>query len=94
MSELFERIREAVAQGRYVVGVHAGNQLDERGILDWQVAHGIAEGIFLRERPSAQPNPVVEVEQLLPDGMPIKAVWSWLPFHQAAKLVTVHYFDR
>jgi hypothetical protein len=73
--------------------VHAGNQLDERGIPDWQVVAGLAEGVLLRERPHGKPNPCVEVEQLLPDGTPVKAVWSWLPRHQVAKLVTVHYFD-
>ncbi len=94
MGELFHRIRAAVAEGRYLVGVHAGNQLDERGIPDWQVVAGLPEGVLLCERPSDRPNPAVEVEQLLPDGTAVKAVWSWLPHHHAAKLVTVHYFDR
>ncbi|MGB9623355.1 MAG: hypothetical protein ACPMAQ_00695 [Phycisphaerae bacterium] len=31
MAGLLDRIREAVCDGRYVVGVHAGNQLDECG---------------------------------------------------------------
>lgn len=93
MASLFERIREAVRDGRYVIGVHAGNQLDERGILDWQVVAGLAEGVLLCERDD-RPNPAVEVEELLADGTSVKAVWSWLPHHRAAKLVTVHFFDR
>ena len=94
MGELFDRIRAAVQEDRYLVGLHAGNQLDDRGIPDWQVVAGLAEGKLILERPSDRPNPAVEVEQLLPDGTPVKAVWSWLPHHHAAKLVTVHYFDR
>ncbi|HKQ49028.1 MAG TPA: hypothetical protein VJZ71_13240 [Phycisphaerae bacterium] len=94
MGKLFDQIREAVEEGRYLIGVHAGNQLDERGIPDWQVVAGLDEGVLRIERPSAQPNPVVEVEELLPDGTTVNAVWSWLPHHRAAKLVTVHYFDR
>ncbi len=94
MSGLFERIRDAALAGRYFIGAHAGNQLDERGIPDWQVLEGIARATLLRERPQARPNPVVELDQLLPDGTKVKAVWSYLPRHKAAKLVTVHYYDR
>lgn len=94
MGKLFRQIRHAVLDGRYLVGLHAAIQLDERGIPDWQVVAGIAAGQLLEERPSARPNPSVEVEEMLADGTHVKAVWSWLPVHKAAKLVTVHYFDR
>ena len=94
MPELFDRIRTAVAERRYLIGVHAGNQLDDRGIPDWQVVAGLANGVLICERPHDKPNPAVEVEQLLPDRTPVKAVWSWLPHQKVAKLVTVHYFDR
>ena len=50
MGDLFERIRRAVLDGRYVIGVHAGNQLDERGIPDWQVVAGMADARLLRNR--------------------------------------------
>ena len=94
MGKLFERIRKAVAEDRYLIGEHAGEQLDERGVMDWQAVAALADGTLIRERPKARPHPVVEVEELLPDGTAVKAVWSWLPEHRAAKLVTVHYFDR
>lgn len=92
MGTVFDRIRGAVAANRYLIGAHAANQLDERRIADWQIPAGLAEGKLLRERPAARPNPIVEVEQLLPDGTAVKAVWSWLPYHEAAKLVTVHFW--
>lgn len=94
MSDLFNQIRTAVAQRRYLIGLHAGNQLDERGIPDWQVVGGVPEGLLLRERPHDKPNPAVEVQQILPDGTFVKTVWSWLPRQKVAKLVTVHYLDR
>lgn len=94
MGRLFDQIRDAIANERYVIGIHAADQLDERGVLDWQVVAALADGVLLEERPAAQPNPVVEVEELLPDGTAVKAVWSWLARQRAAKLVTVHYFDR
>jgi hypothetical protein len=94
MPKLFNKIRSAVLQRRYFIGVHAGNQLDERCIEDWQVVAGIESASIIRERPAARPNPIVEVEQSLPDGTSVKVIWSWLPHHQAAKLVTVHFFDR
>lgn len=94
MGKLHEQIRQAVLEGRHVIGVHAGNRLDERGIPDWQVVAGMPLGKLVRERPNDEPNPAIEIEQMLPDGTAILAVWSWLPFHGAAKLVTVHYYDR
>lgn len=94
MGELFNRIRDVVADNRYLIGAHAANQLDECGIPDWQVVVGVDEGVLLIERPNDDPNPSVETEQLLPDGTTVKSVWSWLPHHRVAKLVTVHYFDR
>lgn len=94
MTALFERIRAAVAENRFAVGVHAANKLDERNIEEWQIITGIAECWLLSERPHDKPNPSVEVQQILPDGTPVKVVWSWLPYHCAAKLVTVHFLDR
>ncbi|MGA2618403.1 MAG: hypothetical protein ABSF26_12390 [Thermoguttaceae bacterium] len=36
----------------------------------------------------------MEVKESLPDGADFNAVWSYLPHAGAAKLVTVHFFDR
>ncbi|MEX1097455.1 MAG: DUF4258 domain-containing protein [Planctomycetales bacterium] len=93
MDELFETIRRLVAEERYVVGQHAVERLEERGILEWQVVAGLDDGELIVERPDAEPNPAVEVLEILPDGTEVKAVWSWLPESDVAKLVTVHYFD-
>lgn len=75
MGQLFETIRTLVANGRYVIGQHAAERLDERGVLEWQVVDGIGDGSLIVERPNASPNPAVEVRQLLADGSEIKAVW-------------------
>ncbi len=94
MGELHQQIRQAVLEQRYLIGLHAADRLDERGVPDWQVAEGIEDGELLRERPEDTPNPAIEVKEILPDGTEIKAVWAWLSYHDVAKLVTVHYFDR
>ena len=94
MGRLFDAIRSLVVQGRYVVGQHAAERLDERGVLEWQVVDGIANGSLIAEQPNAQPNPAVEVRQSLADGTDVKAVWSHLVSEDVAKLVTVHYFDE
>jgi hypothetical protein len=93
MAALFDRIRDAVGDDRYLVSLHASDRLEERSVTEWQVVSGLAESRLLRERPSDQPNPAVEVEQVLPDGTPIKVVWSWIETDQIAKLVTVHFYD-
>lgn len=94
MSRLFQTIRELVKQNRYVIGDHAAERLEERGIMEWQAVEGLEDSDLIKERPDAEPNPAVEVNELLPDGTEFKAVWSHLRQANVAKLVTVHFFDE
>jgi hypothetical protein len=94
MGQLFDTIRQLVAEEKYVVGQHASERLEERGIMEWQVVAGLEDGALIAERPDATPNPAVEVRESLPDGTEFKAVWSHLRQSGVAKLVTVHFFDR
>ena len=87
MSQLFETIRQLVSEDRYIVGKHASERLEERGILEWQAVVGLQEGILLEERPHDRPNPAVEVEQYLPDGTEFKAVWSLLQRGQVGSVL-------
>ncbi|MGB7161105.1 MAG: hypothetical protein WBD40_23800 [Tepidisphaeraceae bacterium] len=57
MGRLFDTIRTLVAKRRYIVGQHATEQLDERGVLEWQVVDGIDDGALIVERPDAVPKP-------------------------------------
>jgi len=93
MGQLFGTIKQLVAAEKYVVGQHAVERLEERGILEWQVVASLTEGRLNAERPNAEPNSTVEVRESLPDGTEFKAVWSYLPQSDVAKLVTVHFFD-
>jgi hypothetical protein len=94
MGKLFETIRQLVEEEKYVVGQHASERLEERGIMEWQVVAGISDGELITESPDAKPNSTVEVREVLPDGTEFKAVWSLLRQSGVAKLVTVHFFDR
>ena len=94
MGQLFDTIRRLVAEEKYVIGQHASEQLDNRGIMEWQAVAGLASGKLMVERADATPNPAVEVREILPDGTEFKAVWSLLRQSGVAKLVTVHFFDR
>lgn len=76
-----------------MIGQHAAERLEERGILEWQFVDGIESGRLLSERPDDLPNPSVEVAQVLADGMEVKAVWSYIVQANLTKLVTVHFFD-
>jgi hypothetical protein len=44
MGELFQRIVELVDNDRYVVGQHASERFEERGIMEWQVVVGLSSG--------------------------------------------------
>ena len=94
MESLATDILAALADGRYIESVHAAEQLRRRRIPAWQVVPATLDGEVLREDGSARPNPKVEFEILLADGVAAKAVWSWLAQDRAAKLVTIHFFDR
>jgi hypothetical protein len=94
VGELFDQIRRLVAEERYLVGLHASERLEERGIMEWQAVVGLEDGELLVERPDDIPNPVAEVREMLPDGAEFKAVWSYLAASNVAKLVTVHFFDE
>lgn len=93
MGMLFRAIRALVAQNRYVIGEHASERLEERGIMEWQAVEGLEDATLIVERSDAEPNPAIEVSELLPDGTEFKAVWSYLRKANVAKLVTVHFFE-
>jgi hypothetical protein len=94
MGQLFDTLRRLVADEKYVIGEHASERLEERGIMEWQAVAGLDDGELIAERPDTAPNPTVEVRECLPDGTEFKAVWSFLRHSGVAKLVTVHFFDR
>jgi hypothetical protein len=94
MGQLFTTIRALVAIEKYVIGQHAAERLEERGIMEWQAVAGLEDGALIVERLDAEPNPTVEVKESLPDGTDFKAVWSHLRRSGVAKLVTVHFFDE
>lgn len=93
MSRLWEKIRSAVANDRFLVSWHADERFEEREITDWQVITGIEEAEIVRERPSSKPNPSVVIRQWLEDGTEIEVIRSWLEDSQRAKLVTVYFSD-
>ena len=84
-------ISNSVREGRYVIGLHASERLEERGIMEWQVIDAMADAVVLREQPDGVPNATANFELLLPDGTAGVAVWAWLPKSRLAKLVTVFY---
>jgi hypothetical protein len=57
MGQLFDTIRQLVADEKYVVGEHASERLEERGIMEWQVVAGLEDGELIAARPDATPNP-------------------------------------
>jgi hypothetical protein len=93
MADLSNLIRQAVADGRYIIGQHANERLRERKIPAWQVLSGVESGKIIQKRTTAKPNPVIELRQQLADGAQVKVVWAWLAFSKVAKLVTVHFFN-
>ena len=65
MGKLFDTIRQLVTEEKYVVGEHASERLEERGIMESQVVAGLEEGELIAERPDATPNQAVEVREAL-----------------------------
>ncbi len=93
MGRLFDNIREAVRDDRFIVGWHADERCEEREVTDWQIVAGLEQAELVRERPASKPNPSVIVLQLLEDGTEVEVIWSWLAQSRRAKLVTVYFRD-
>ena len=93
MGQLFDEIRQAVEEDRFIVAWHADERCEERGITDWQLVSGLADAKLLRERPRSKPNPSIVVRQILVDGSEVEVVWSWLSQTRRAKLVTVYFIE-
>jgi hypothetical protein len=91
MGRLFEQIKQAVREDRFLVAWHADERCEERGVTDWQIVSGLADAELVRERPRSKPNPSVVVRQILPDGKEIEAIWAWLARTGEAKLITVYF---
>ena len=91
MGKLFDNIRQAVREDRFVLSNHADDRLRERKIELWQIVSEIDNAILLNERPKDLPNPSVEIQQTLPDGTEIKVVWAWIAHVCGAKLITIHF---
>ena len=94
VGHLADAILKLIADEKYVIGQHASERLEERGIMEWQAVAGVDDSELIAERPNASPNPAIELRERLPDGTEFKAVWSHLRNCGVAKLVTVHFFDR
>ena len=44
MGQLFNTIQQLVTDEKYVVGEHASERLEERGIMEWQAVAALADG--------------------------------------------------
>jgi hypothetical protein len=91
MGKLFDNIRQAIHENRFILSNHADDRLRERKIKLWQIISEIDNARLLGERPSDVPNPSVELQQTLSDGTEVKVIWAWIASRQGAKLVTVHF---
>jgi hypothetical protein len=91
MGKLYERIRKAVREDRFVVSFHADERCEERGVSPWQLALGLENSVLLRERQRSKPNPSVVVRTELVDGTEAEVIWSWLEPSERAQLVTVYF---
>jgi hypothetical protein len=93
MSALYDRIKAAVLDDRYLVSWHADERCEDRGVTVWQVVSGLEQAVLVRERPQSKPNPSIVVRQDLPDGSEIEVIWSWMAESRRAILVTIFFRD-
>jgi hypothetical protein len=94
MTDLVEKIRDAISDDRFLVSRHASRRLRERGATAWQVIDATLMGRAHRIQVDAEPNPKVLFQLLLADGSEWTAVWSWLGHNKTAKLVPVYLTEQ
>ncbi|MBI2478707.1 MAG: DUF4258 domain-containing protein [Planctomycetia bacterium] len=90
MGKLFNKIREAVANDRFVVSWHADERCE---VTAWQLVAGLQDAELIRERPPSKPLPSVVVCIELVDGSAVEVIWAWMSESRRAKLVTVYFRD-
>ena len=90
MGKLFDRIRSAVREDRFLVSWHADERSEEREVAVWQLVAGLEEATLERERPASKPHPSIVVREELADGTEVEVIWAWLPESRRAMLVTVY----
>ena len=91
MGKLFERIRAAVRDDRFLVSWHADERSEEREVAVWQLVAGLEEANLKRERPVSKPHSSIVVREELVDGTEVEVIWAWLPESRRAMLVTVYF---
>jgi hypothetical protein len=89
MGELFDRIRAAVRDDRFLVSWHADDRCEQRQVAVWQVVAGLEDARLQGERPASEPHPSLVVRQELVDGTEVEVVRAWMPESGRAMLVTV-----
>lgn len=93
LGKLLNKIREAVADDRFVVSWHADERCEERGVAAWQLVSGLEDAELLRERPGSKPLPSVVVKEVLADGSDVEVIWARMDQSRRAKLITVYFRD-
>jgi hypothetical protein len=93
MGRLFDSIRAAVSDDRFLVSWHGDERCEEREVAVWQLVAGLSEARLERERPASKPHPSIVVRQELADGTEVEVVWAWMPESRRAMLVTVYFPD-
>lgn len=93
MGRLYDSIREAVAEDRFLVSWHGDERCEERGVSPWQLIADLNSAELVDERPTSLPNPSVRLRHTLADGSTVVAIWAWLSVSRRAKLVTVFFED-
>ncbi len=91
MDDLFERIRAAVRDDRFLVSWHADDRCEERQVAVWQVVAGREDARSHEQRPASEPHPSIVVREELVDGTEVEVVWAWMPESGRAVLVTVYF---
>jgi hypothetical protein len=91
--ELTDQICSAVQENRFVIGVTARMQMEERKVALWQIETGLVDGNIV-EVPDSKPHPSIVVDQVLLDGTLVVVSWSWLAGSNQAKLISVIFPDR
>lgn len=91
MGQLFDKIRTAVRDDRFLVSWHADERCEERQVASWQLVAGLEVADLLEERVRSEPHPSIVVRQELVDGSEVEVVWAWVPDSKRAVLVTVYF---
>ena len=93
MLDFTDLIRQAVANNRYKLTLHARERKNGRGVEEREIMEAVQRGEVIERYAQAQPYPKCLFMYPVRPGHPLYVSCAYNEARQEARIVTIHWFD-